>query len=152
MIAFRIADRRHPIYDPTGAFLFGGRWNSPGKRVIYAAQTYAGALLEVLVHANLGIVPKTHSAVEIHIPEDLPHETLAIHGLEGWASEDFTASRRFGDLWLDQRRSAILLVPSVLLQGREVNVLLNPDHPDFPRIQATAPEPVAWDPRLFRPR
>jgi RES domain-containing protein len=40
-------------------YLNGGRWNSAGKRVIYAAQTYAGALLEVLVHANLGIVPKT---------------------------------------------------------------------------------------------
>jgi RES domain-containing protein len=153
MIAFRIADRRHPIFDPTGAFLHGGRWNSPGKRVIYAAQTYAGALLEVLVHANLGVVPKTHAVVEIHIPDNLLRETLAIHDLEGWANEDLVASRRFGDRWLEERRSAVLLVPGIVLQGREVNVLLNPDHPDFPRIRATAPEPVAWDPRLFaRPR
>jgi RES domain-containing protein len=153
MIAFRIADSRHPIFDPTGAFLFGGRWNSPGKRVIYAAQTYAGALLEVLVHANLGVVPKTHAAIEIHIPDDLPSETLASRDLEGWASVAPSASRHFGDQWLGEARSAVLLVPSVVLQGREVNVLLNPDHPDFPRIQATAPEPVTWDPRLFgRPR
>jgi RES domain-containing protein len=153
MIAFRIADRRHPIFDPTGAFLFGGRWNSPGKRVIYAAQTYAGALLEVLVHANLGVVPRTHAAIEIHIPDDLHREALASHDLEGWASEDLTASRRFGDRWLEEQRSAVLLVPSLVLQGREVNVLLNPDHPDLPRIRSTTPEPVAWDPRLFaRPR
>src|SRR5271168_4502677 len=107
MIAFRIADRRHPIYDPTGAFLFGGRWNSPGKRVIYAAQTYAGALLEILVHANLGVLPKTHAAIEIHIPDDLPRETLASCDLEGWAGEDLSASRRFGDRWLEERRSAV---------------------------------------------
>src|SRR5271168_49866 len=118
MIAFRIADRRHPIYDPTGAFLYGGRWNSPGKRVIYAAQSYAGALLEVLVHANLGVVPRTHAAIEIHIPDDISHEVLSSHALEGWAAENNVASRRFGDLWLDQRRSAVLLVPSVVLQGR----------------------------------
>jgi RES domain-containing protein len=153
MIAFRIADRRHPIFDPTGAFLYGGRWNSPGKRVIYAAQTYAGALLEVLVHANLGVVPKTHAVVEIHIPDDLPREALAGRDLEGWANEDLSASRRFGDLWLEEGRTAVLLVPSIVLQGREVNVLFNPDHPDFPRIRATTPEPVVWDLRLFaRPR
>ena len=45
MRAFRIADRRHPIFDGTGAKLTGGRWNSPGRPVIYAAETFAGALL-----------------------------------------------------------------------------------------------------------
>src|SRR3984957_20793687 len=98
MLAFRIADRRHSIFDPTGAFLNGGRWNSAGKRVIYAAQTYAGALLEVLVHANLGVVPKTHAVVEIHIPDDISREAPARQDLEGWAAQDMTTSRRFGEL------------------------------------------------------
>jgi RES domain-containing protein len=47
VFAYRIADARHAIFDPTGAMLHGGRWNSIGHRVIYAAATYAGALLEV---------------------------------------------------------------------------------------------------------
>jgi RES domain-containing protein len=58
-------------------------------------------------------------------------------------------SRRFGDQWLGERRSAVLLVPSVVLQGRELNVLINPDHSDFVRIKTTSPETVIWDPRLF---
>ena len=149
MKAFRIADRRHSVFDPAGAFLHGGRWNSVGKRVIYAAQTYAGALLEILVHANLGVVPRTQAVVEITIPDDLPVETLTGAELEGWAADDLTASRRFGDRWLDERRTAILLVPSVALQSREMNVLINPDRPDFARIRAGAPETVVWDPRLF---
>jgi hypothetical protein len=41
--AFRIADMRHAISDGTGPMLYGARWNSPGRRVIYAAVTYAGA-------------------------------------------------------------------------------------------------------------
>ena len=149
MLAFRIADRRHSIFDPTGAFLNGARWNSAGKRVIYAAQTYAGALLEILVHANLGVVPKTHAVVQITIPENVLRETAVAQQLKGWAADDLIVSRRFGDRWLDECRSAVLLVPSVVLQGREVNVLINPDHSDFARISVSAPEAVVWDPRLF---
>jgi RES domain-containing protein len=49
LTAYRIADGRHPLFDGTGAALFGARWNSPGKPVIYAASTYSGALVEILV-------------------------------------------------------------------------------------------------------
>jgi RES domain-containing protein len=150
--AYRIADGRRPIFDPTGAFLHGGRWNSAGKRVIYAAQTYAGALLDVLVHANIGVVPTTQALVEITIPDGVSVETVEGVDVEGWASDDLVASRQFGDGWLDQRRTAVLLVPSVALQGRERNVLINPDHPDSVRIRAGAPEAVVWDPRLFSRR
>ena len=149
MVAYRIADRRHPIFDGTGARLKGGRWNSPGKPVIYAAQTYAGAVLEVLVHANLGFVPRTHSAVSIHIPETVRLEQLDLDAAPDWDAEDMLASRAIGDRWLDEQRTAVLLVPSVVLQGRELNVVFNPAHSDFGVIRATPPEPVLWDPRLF---
>ena len=148
MIAFRIADRRHPIFDPTGSRLKGGRWNSPGRGVIYAAQTFAGALLEVLVHQNLGEVPSTHAMVRIDIPDDLKTESIETD----WAMTDLLRTREFGDRWIDEQRTAVLLVPSVVLRGQEKNIVLNPNHPDFQSIKVTAPEPVAWDPRLFRGR
>lgn len=149
MRAFRIADRRFPIFDGTGARLIGGRWNSPGRPVIYAAETYAGALLEVLVHSNLGRVPKTHAAIEISIPDSVAMESLDGPSLPGWDAEDHIASRAFGDKWLDTRRSAVLFVPSTILREREHNVLINPEHPDFPRIVAGGPQDVQWDKRLF---
>jgi RES domain-containing protein len=71
--AFRIADMRHPIFDGSGAMLHGARWNSPGRRVIYAAETDAGALLEILVHAS-GSVPRSQGYVEIEIPAGLSIE------------------------------------------------------------------------------
>lgn len=151
MRAFRIADRRHPIFDGTGARLFGGRWNSPGRTVIYASENYAGALLEILAHAGLGRIPATHAWIEISIPGSIPAERVAPASVPGWDAEDLTASRRFGDAWIDSSRSAILLVPSLVTGGLECNVLLNPAHPDFPAIAAAEPRDVRWDRRLFGP-
>ena len=55
--------------------LHGARWNSPGRRVIYAAETYASALLEILVHAS-GSVPRSQGYVEIEIPSGVPMEAV----------------------------------------------------------------------------
>lgn len=150
MLAYRIADSRHPIFDPTGAMLHGGRWNSIGHRVIYAAETYAGALLEVLVHANLSYPPKNHRVVRIQIPDEVTVESVSIDQIKDWDAEDMTASRAFGDQWIRTLRTAVLRVPSVITQGRENNLVLNAVHPQFPLISAGSPESVKWDSRLFR--
>lgn len=149
MIAYRIADARRSIFDGTGAMLHGGRWNSIGQRVIYAAESYAGAMLEVLVHANLSVPPKNHRVVRITIPDQLEIETVEARSLPGWDSEDLTATRAFGDQWLKEFRTPVLRVPSVITEGRESNLLFNPSHPHFTLIQAAAPEEVHWDIRLF---
>ena len=151
MIGYRIADARHPIYDGTGAMLRGGRWNSVGKRVIYAAESYAGAILEVLVHANLSVPPKHHQVVRISIPDPVKVETVSASALPGWNGEDLMVAQAFGDAWLRQARTAILRVPSVVTEGREYNILINPAHSQAGLIEASNPEPVRWDPRLFAP-
>ncbi|HTD56240.1 MAG TPA: RES domain-containing protein [Silvibacterium sp.] len=150
MRAFRIADRRFPIFDGGGARLVGGRWNSPGRTLIYSSETYSGAMLEILAHANLGRLPRTHAYIEIAIPEDIAFERIEARHLPQWDSEDQLASRAFGDRWLDEQRTAILMVPSLVTRGIEHNVLLNPLHPDFVRIHASEPHEVMWDARLFR--
>ncbi len=146
--AYRISDRRHKIFDGEGAARLGARWNSPGRRVIYAAGAYSGAVLEVLVHANLGRMPKTHSWIEILIGKGVEMEAVDPADLPGWDSPDQRVSRRFGDQWYDQGRTAVLLVPS-LVARLERNFAINQAHPGFKRIRATAPKPVLWEERLF---
>jgi RES domain-containing protein len=150
MRVFRIVDRRFPIFDGSGARIVGGRWNSPGRPLIYAAETFAAALLEVLVHSNLGRVPKTHAVIEITIPETMAFESIGTEDLARWDAEDQCASRAFGDEWRRGRRSAMLLVPGLVTRGRERNVLINPEHPDFGQIAAGKPQDVQWDERLFQ--
>ena len=147
--AYRIADRRRKIFDGQGASLLGGRWNSPGRRVIYAAETYAGAMLEVLVHANIGKIPKTHAWIEILIRKGIAIEEVRPADLPGWDAPDQRASRRYGDLWYEEGRTAVLLVPSIVTR-LERNLAINQDHPEFRKIRGTAPRPVIWDQRLFR--
>jgi RES domain-containing protein len=150
MLAFRIADQRFRVFDGTGPKLVGGRWNSPGRPVIYAAQTFAGAVLEVLVHSNLGRVPKTHAVIEITVPDGLHIEAVSASALRDWDAEDQMVSRSYGDQWLEERRTAVLLAPSVVTRGREHNVVFNPEHSDFAKITASRPQQVDWDERLFQ--
>jgi RES domain-containing protein len=146
--AFRIADMRHTIFDGSGAMRYGARWNSPGRRVIYASETYAGALLEILVHAS-GSVPPNQGYIEIAIPAALSTEEIAPDDVRHWDSPSFEAARVFGDRWYDERRTPVLLVPSVVTRV-ERNILINQEHPDFPRIGASQPLPVRWDRRLWK--
>jgi RES domain-containing protein len=146
--AFRIADMRHTIFDGSGAMLHGARWNSPGRRVIYAAETYAGALLEILVHVS-GSVPRSQGYVEIEIPAGLSIEEITQDDVPRWDSPSFEATQDFGDQWYDERRTAVLIVPSVVTRV-ERNVLINQEHPEFPLIRATQAVAVRWDARLWK--
>ncbi|MGU7811692.1 RES family NAD+ phosphorylase [Burkholderia sp. AW49-1] len=149
MKLFRIADTRHAVWSGTGAMLVGGRFNSPGRPVIYAAQTFAGAMLEVLVHARIGKMPKTHGWVEAAVPDDVVVERRTAETLPaGWGAAALQVARQFGDTWLTESRSALLVVPSVVTRA-EFNVLVNPAHPEAARIVVADPQPVVWDERLF---
>jgi RES domain-containing protein len=150
LFAYRIADARRPLFDGTGAMLHGGRWNSPGRAVIYAAETFANAMLEVLAHANLSAIPKHHACIRIRIPDALRVQDITPAQLSDWPHTPESVCRSLGDAWLDSRSSAVLRVPSVVTCGHERNLVLNPLHPAFSQIRAEQPETVVWEPRLFQ--
>src|ERR1039458_10207855 len=59
--AFRIADMRHPIFDGSGAMLYGARWNSPGR-----------ATLSLLDHIRVdyyGTPSPLNQVATLHVPE-----------------------------------------------------------------------------------
>ncbi len=151
MRIYRIADRRHEVWNGNGAMLVGGRFNSPGRPVIYGAMSFAGAMLEILVHSRIGKVPRQHVVVVADVPDDIALERAGPDDLPaGWdAVNDPRTARGLGDRWLADLRSAVLIVPSVVAR-LEWNVLVNPMHPDAARLVVPAPEPVRWDERLFR--
>jgi len=148
---YRVTKAKYPVFDGTGAYLEGGRWNSPGRRVVYGSTCLAGCLLETLVHAGrLQKLPGTHHCARAEIPDDVEVVTLDESRLPGWDEPESPYARAYGDAWLTGARSAVLSVPAAAARPFGRNLLLNPTHPDYSRIRFHAPEPISWDARLFR--
>ena len=149
MQVYRIGDSRHPLWDGTGAAMVGGRWNSPGRPAIYGSLSYACAMLEILVHANIGRVPATHAYMVAEIPDSISVERHEAKSLpDGWDGDDPSIARRFGDQWLQEARSAVLVVPSVVAR-LEFNAVINPLHADASQLLLSPSQKVIWDKRLF---
>ena len=144
----RLHDPRFSALDATGARAHGGRWNSPGAEVVYAALSYGGAVLETRVHANVRTPPPREIAV-ITVPADTRVAEFRAAEMPGWDDADQIASRTAGDAWLDAARTVALIVPSRAGAPLERNVVLNLAHADARKLRVESLGPVPWDLRLF---
>lgn len=133
-----------------GAKISGGRWNSVGTPVVYCASNIALATLETLSFMRTGSLPFNRFLVRIDVPDDLWGTREILDPLpSGWdAVPSGMTSRKAGDLWQTGNRSALLVVPSVIVPD-ETNVLINPAHAASPHIIATTIKRWVYDPRFF---
>jgi RES domain-containing protein len=150
ILAYRIGDPAgdYPIFSGEGARLAPGRWNDSGQAMIYTAHNYATAMLEKL--ARLGEMPRNQHFVEITVERGVSYEELNEAKLPDWCAQNSASARAFGARWFAEKRSAILIVPSVVAR-LDKNVLINPEHPHFKHIRASRERPIWWDERLFEP-
>lgn len=141
---------RATAFDGEGARRHGGRWNSPGVRIVYTAESASLAALELLVHLQASRLLAAYALLPARFDEALV-ETLVTRGLPPrWKEYPApVALQEIGDRWARGRRTVVLRVPSAVMPV-ESNFLINPEHPDFRRIAIGAPEPFAFDPRLRR--
>lgn len=149
LTAYRIGDPAgaYPIFDATGSTIAPGRWNTPGSSVIYASEHFSTALLEKLVHGS-GRLPPNQHYIEITVPRGSSYEVFSPPSLPGWDAMPATVSKTFGEKWCVDRRSLILIVPSVIARV-DSNILINPAHPEFRTVVSSLHQPVFWDRRLF---
>lgn len=149
MLAWRIAKKKYDPMDGRGALLRGGRWNSAGRVVIYASSSIAGAILEILVHsARPRTLPGPHHAVRIEIDE-AEIERVDPSNVPGWEEKASPVARDYGDRWLREERSPVLVVPALPSRPVGRSVLINPGHPRADRVLASDRFDVPWDERLF---
>jgi RES domain-containing protein len=147
---WRIVTGAHPAWSAEGARRFGQRWNPPGMAAIYTGTSFAICLLEVLVHANRLVPPSGARYVDASVPDDVSRETFDTAAHPGWDDPfDRSVAQGCGRSWIAERRSALLFVPSVVTAGRDMKVVVNPDHADAAGIAAGPEQPAIFDPRLF---
>jgi len=143
VIVYRLAKAAFTALDGEGARLFGGRWNSPGRPMIYTAASPSLAVLEVLVHLDLPIdlMPDDYRLLAIDIPDDVPIERLDP------APADAEACLAAGDAFLTRGAALALLVPSVVVP-QERNALINVRHAVMGAVRLVGDEPFRFDRRL----
>lgn len=149
LTAYRLGDPdgAYPIFDATGSKLYPGRWNTPASPMIYTSEHYSTAMLEKLVHGSGSLPPNQHF-ITITIPNGVSYEVLDESHLPGWADAACRDAQAYGEAWCLARRSLLLIVPSVVARP-EHNILINPEHPEFPTISVSLHRPVWWDARLY---
>jgi RES domain-containing protein len=93
-------------------------------------------------------LPPNQHFIEVTVPAGVSYEVFSAAHHPGWEREDCVVARRFGHAWTHEKRSAILIVPSVVAR-MEDNLLINPGHAEFLRVKHGLHTPVWWDARLF---
>lgn len=136
-----------------GGLHASGRWHHRGIRVVYCAEHSSLAALEALVHFDPSNAPGDLVLVEIDAPDVLSIEKVDRTLLPaGWRTTPAPqALQDLGTSWLEARTSALLRVPSAVIQS-ESNLLLNPEHPDAAKVRVVATVPFTFDPRLVADR
>ena len=134
-------------FDGEGARLFGGRWHSSARAVVYASATTSLGLLEQLVHAENGLLP-FYVTIPVTFDADLVEKFDPVKLPTSWQSSPPPYElQQIGDEWIDSMQSCILEVPSVIV-AHESNFILNPKHPDFASIEIGEPIDLDIDQRL----
>ncbi|HEY1173823.1 MAG TPA: RES family NAD+ phosphorylase [Verrucomicrobiae bacterium] len=152
--AYRIVQSHlvRTAFSGEGARLYGGRWNSPGIRVVYTAESRALAALEMLVHlSSEQVLHQQYSLIPIRFPSNLAKRLEELQKLPAnWNAVPAPLEPKLaGDRWVTDHTTSVLSVPSTLIPS-ERNYLLNPDHPDFSKIEIGRPERFVFDERLAK--
>ncbi len=124
-----------------------GRWNREGEPMIYTAGSMSLACLENIVHRSGTSLQADFSVLTLFAPPGISISSLTDQKLaEGWEKKP-GITRQAGSNWLKKCETAIMRVPSAIIQT-EYNYLLNPMHPKFNEVKIIFTQPFTFDQRL----
>lgn len=119
-----------------GGLYASGRWHTKGSRIIYAAESPAGALTEILVNVARGDLPDQLQWLKIEIPDIVALQKARLGRASmphNWRA-DLNWSRKIGDDWIGSNKTLAFRVPSALVP-ETWNVLFNPANEWAPQMR-----------------
>ena len=118
--------------------------------MIYTSESLSLATLEILVNLDSPGTLDQYLSIPIEFDENLCKALEFDARPKNWASDPPLPNvQRIGSNWAAARESAVLVVPSAIVQ-REHNFLLNPEHADFSQVRIGSSFELEFDPRLVR--
>ncbi|MEJ4044222.1 RES family NAD+ phosphorylase [Erwinia sp. SLM-02] len=140
MILYRLTKTRFAAgaWSGQGAKEAGGRWNSVGTAMVYAAEAASLTMLETLVHLHAANLLDSFTLLSIDVDDELiqmiDNQILPAN----WAAAEAPLElAEIGDRWVESGDAVALRVPSAL-SPVEFNFLLNPRHPQFLSVVSRA--------------
>jgi RES domain-containing protein len=108
-----------------GAKLYGGRWNSEGRPMVYLTSSRSLGMLEALAHFSPTNLPTDYCMMTIDVPENFTE--LVIKSLpKNWHEyPEQNSTKQIGNGFLQDKKYLLLRVPSAIVPD-EYNYLLNP--------------------------
>jgi len=140
----------HSSLSGEGGLRYSARWHTAGSRIVYLAESPAGALIEVLVHLELeeSELPSFYKLIRVAVPVNIAIETLHVPDGDDW-KQSSAVTRSLGNRWLQAKRSVLARVPSAIVPDTW-NYLFNPEHPHADQIRIEEIKQAEFDPRLLR--
>jgi RES domain-containing protein len=147
MFLFRITIAKYA--DGLKASGRASRWNSNEVEMIYTSSSQSLACLENVVHRNLFGLNQAFRVLTIQIPQEVSIHEFKLEELPfDWKSfQQMPFTQSLGDEWIKSSKSAVLKVPSSIIQ-QEYNYLVNPAHKDFSKIIIKTVDPFVFDERI----
>lgn len=147
MLVYRIV--LNPYSQTLKASGQAARWNPDKVEMIYTSANRSLSCLENVVHRGKAGLMQLFSVLTIEIPKAVSIKKINLGELtKNWKNYDqFYFTQNPGKKWIDTGETAVLQVPSSIIE-EEANYLINPNHPDFPKIKIIKTEPFVFDNRI----
>ncbi|HEV8514983.1 MAG TPA: RES family NAD+ phosphorylase [Cyclobacteriaceae bacterium] len=129
-----------------GAFLYGGRWNSPGKNIVYTAENNLLAALEVALRVPLTNISSDYVMIPIFTPDNAAIYSPTLP--KNW-NRNPKLTQQIGNEFLEENKFLLMKVPSALMSNT-FNFLINPKHKLFKEVKVNKPESLLFDERLIK--
>jgi RES domain-containing protein len=129
----------------TGSYLHGGRWNTPGTRLLYTAENNVLAAFEVALRIPLDQISKNYLMIPIEVPDDSDVYSPSLP--KSWHT-DLQLTQYIGNTFARNKKSLLMKVPSAIISD-SYNYLINPAHAQINKVKAKEARTILFDARLM---
>ncbi len=134
MLVYRIVHKKYS--DSLFASGLEGRWNSEGKKVIYAAESISLAYLETMAYRKGFGFNFDFRIMVIKLPNNFSQTTVETLQLPSdWRDfRSYKECQAIGNIWFDEGIHLGLKVPSAVVP-ENYNMVINTYHKDFKKVK-----------------
>ena len=148
MILYRITNARYADdLSGNGARLYGGRWNSEGRAMVYLAASRSLAILESLAHLSPTNIPGDYVMLTVDAPDDFFEIDIKLLPNNWSIYPEPNILKQIGNSFLQKNEYLLLKVPSAIVP-QEFNYLMNPTHQKAGSVKIINKTPFIFDERI----